>query len=167
MKTCNKCKQFKPLTEFGKHSGNRDGLQYRCKVCRIEDSKSVFKRLSAEEKAKRREYNKEWKKNNKERIKEYQSFWFKKNRYKRNAYQMKREAGKDLRTPKWLTAEQLKEIEDFYLMAAQLSTVFPWKHHVDHIVPLQGSTVSGLHVPWNLQILSAKANIEKGNKYDG
>ena len=80
---------------------------------------------------------------------------------------MKREANKNLRTPKWLTTEQLKEIEDFYLMAAQLETVFPWKQNVDHIVPLQGKTVSGLHVPWNLQILSAKANMEKGNKHNG
>lgn len=71
------------------------------------------------------------------------------------------------RTPKWLSKEQIKEIASFYVMAKELEKVFTWKQCVDHIVPLQGKTVSGLHVPWNLQILSASMNIEKGNKFSG
>ena len=90
----------------------------------------------------------------------------KRNRSKRNALAAKRRAKVILRTPKWLTTEQHNQIEQFYVMAKQLETVFPWKQHVDHIIPLQGKTVSGLHTPCNLQILSEKMNKQKSNRLE-
>lgn len=100
---------------------------------------------------KRREQNARWDKNNKGKV---------------NAKTAKRHTAKMHRMPKWLSAEQKKDIKDFYVMASELESVFPWKQHVDHIVPLQGKTVSGLHVSWNLQIIPAVWNIAKGNRFE-
>ena len=43
----------------------------------------------------------------------------------------------------------------------------PKKMTLDHIIPLNGDLVSGLHVPWNFQYLSEKDNVKKNNSFDG
>ena len=72
-----------------------------------------------------------------------------------------------LRTPKWLTAGHHAEMEGYY----DFKDVFRYKTNredwlaVDHIVPVQGKEISGLHVPWNLQIMNAMQNARKGSNY--
>jgi 5-methylcytosine-specific restriction endonuclease McrA len=70
------------------------------------------------------------------------------------------------RTPVWLTADDLWMVKQAYELASCRSKMFGFKWHVDHIVPLQGSLVSGLHVPWNLQVIPAQENISKNNKFE-
>lgn len=67
-------------------------------------------------------------------------------------------------TPTWLTAEQKLEIRFHYRMAIALSRATKVPHAVDHIIPLQGDDVCGLHVPWNMQVLTQEENLKKSNK---
>lgn len=70
-------------------------------------------------------------------------------------------------TPKWLTKFDKDYIRHIYIQARELEKLDGIKRHVDHIVPLQGKNVSGLHVPWNLQILTAHENCAKHNRLLG
>ena len=67
-------------------------------------------------------------------------------------------------TPKWLSAEQKLEIRLKYRLAIELSRRTGVRHAVDHVVPLHGETVCGLHVPWNLEVLTQDENLKKYNK---
>lgn len=80
-----------------------------------------------------------------------------------NAFNAKRHASKMQRTPPWLNAGHFFELECVYKYCSALRSV-GLDYEVDHIVPLQGKTVSGLHAPWNLQLLKASENASKGNR---
>ena len=67
-------------------------------------------------------------------------------------------------TPKWLSAEQKLEIRLKYRLAIELRRRTGVRHAVDHIVPLQGEEVCGLHVPWNLEVVTQEENLKKSNK---
>lgn len=69
-----------------------------------------------------------------------------------------------LATPKWLSPEQKMEIRLKYRLAIELSRRTGVRHAVDHIVPLQGEAVCGLHVPWNLDVVTQEENLKKHNK---
>lgn len=68
--------------------------------------------------------------------------------------------------PKWLNAGHLFEMDCVYSYCSALRKA-GLDFHVDHAVPLRGKTVSGLHVPWNLQILQGRENMSKGNTFNG
>lgn len=90
--------------------------------------------------------------------------WAKRNPDKCNAKQMKYKVSKKNRTPPWLTKDHLKQIEEFYTRAKIAEDFTGVKYDVDHIEPIQGKDICGLHVPWNLQLLPKKENMKKGNR---
>jgi hypothetical protein len=110
----------------------------------------------------------EWRAANPDKVKAQQplkSAYKKANRHKGAALLAKRRAAKKQRTPSWLTEDHLWMIEEAYEIAEVRSRVTGISWHVDHICPLQGKNVFGLHVPWNLQVITAAENIAKGNRF--
>ncbi len=83
-----------------------------------------------------------------------------------NARNALRTNEKSRRTPCWLTADDRWIIEQAYELAKQRTDVFGFPWHVDHIIPLRGELVSGLHTPYNLQVIPGVDNLRKLNKYE-
>ena len=149
---CNTCKEIKPIKEFSIRTRTRtDGSKYittpaSCKVCR--NQKAV-----------------KYRNENQEAIRAYRKS------PKRKADNKMRQKIKEIRkshpaVPNWLTLEQKKEIRKLHLKQRQIRDTQNKEYHIDHIVPLNGETVCGLHVPWNLQRIPEKENLSKSNNWE-
>lgn len=92
--------------------------------------------------------------------------WSKVNAELVSAFSAKRRARKLCATPAWLTSEDHLQIASMYELAKIMEACTGEKYHVDHIIPLQGTSVSGLHTPLNLQVITASANTSKGNSHE-
>lgn len=116
------------------------------------------------------EKNKEYRHLNKEKVQDGQRRWAKANPDKRKIHKQKWNSLNKNKT-KFYSANRRarvlesnlggkfkKEVRQFYLDC-------PEGMEVDHIIPLDGKEVKGLHVPWNLQYLDPVSNKKKGNKY--
>ena len=176
MKQCPKCREVKSFETFYASSTHKTGYASWCKPCESERSKAknIANREHRLAKAKEwQEANKDrhrasiqvWRESNKERYANYFVKYREENRGACNAKWMRREAARKQRTPVWLTNEMHKKIEVEYKLAAWCSKVMGEDYHVDHVVPLQGKTVSGLHVPWNLRVILGKENRMKSNRH--
>jgi 5-methylcytosine-specific restriction endonuclease McrA len=67
-------------------------------------------------------------------------------------------------TPSWVTKEQKLNMRQMYLEAQRLTEITKERYVVDHIVPLINDSVCGLHVPWNLRVMTQEENLKKSNK---
>lgn len=68
-------------------------------------------------------------------------------------------------TPPWITARQKTEIRQLYQAAITMSKTTGERYVVDHIVPINGVAVCGLHVPWNLRVVTQEENLAKSNSH--
>lgn len=66
-------------------------------------------------------------------------------------------------TPRWADKERIKAI---YEESRRISAESGIKHNVDHVIPIRGNLVCGLHVPENMRIILASENVRKSNKYE-
>ena len=106
-----------------------------------------------------------WAERNRERSNQHKQRWNKLNAGRKLALDKKYKTSKIQRTPAWLDKVDQAEIEFTYIWCSALRSC-GLDFHVDHVVPLQGENVSGLHVPWNLQVIPAVENIRKRNRWD-
>ena len=102
----------------------------------------------------------------KAKMKKYHQVYKEKYRHVITANDAKRHAAELQRTPKWLSTEDIAKIKSIYLESRKLTEETGVKHNVDHILPLQGKLVSGLHVPENLRVITETENIRKNNTYE-
>lgn len=133
-----------------------------CKPCQQIKRKTSDKK----HKDKRNASAAEWRKNNREAFLKTLKKYRQVNQPIRTALQNKRKAAKLQRTPNWLTEFDLLKIQCLYQVASMYSKESGYEWNVDHIIPLQGKKVSGLHCPSNLRVIPAIENQRKNNKYD-
>lgn len=178
IKTCNKCKRDLPFDSFSTVKpgrGDRNNLASRCKECRSaknlawhydnpDRAKANRRRIYERNPERDRQQARKWQAKNPDRHKENYRNWAAQNPTALAARTALYKANKWNATPIWLSDDHIQEIGLFYECAASLTESTGIAHHVDHIFPLKGNGCSGLHVPWNLQILTAFENISKKNK---
>ena len=100
-----------------------------------------------------------------ERNPDYSSNFYKANKERYVAARARRRAAQESATPSWLTAVDKAMIQEMYDVSEARYIQTGIKHHVDHIVPINGKGVSGMHVPWNLQVITAHENLSKGWRF--
>lgn len=149
---------------FFKNKSRADGLQGYCKTCKCLRDRQYDSehRSKVNEDARNRRNSVTSRQSHLQALKRYRE----KNKAIRAKIQMKRKSSKLQRTPTWLTEFDLLKIKCYYQVAAMRTKDSGEAWHVDHIIPLQGKNVCGLHVPSNLQIIPAIENMRKNNHYE-
>lgn len=160
MKYCNKCKTTLSLEDFGYSVKTKDNKRTQCRECCRKQSA----KWKVDNKDKHNESNRLYYARNSVSAKAKHKEWKDANKAIVNSHRASYRASKLSATPSWLTDEHKASIDSVYWLAKDLKAISGEEYHVDHIIPLKGNDVCGLHVPWNLQVLSAADNLKKSNR---
>lgn len=169
MKICNRCRKEKESDEFGNRKDSPDGKKYYCKECAKQLAAEQRNRRPNLEADRQRKYYHahrkpqirkaaKWQRENRDHINK---------RHRENgssaASTARYRAAKRKQTPVWASE---KVILSIYRAAARLTKQTGVQYEVDHIEPIQGRFVSGLHVECNLRVITSTENKIKGNRVD-
>jgi hypothetical protein len=185
VKVCKSCNVEKPVEAFGKNG--KCGRHPRCKICRAEierqrrltDGESIRaqerERYSTDKATKVASIKRYYEKNRQaildrnaklyevkaDDIKAYARQYRQKNKAKVREWNGTRRAILRQACPSWVDR---KAIAAIYREAWELEQKIGIPHHVDHIIPISGRNVCGLHIPENLKAIPAVENLKKGIK---
>lgn len=177
MQTCTRCQLHQPFANFHKGKAYKHGYRTWCKTCmaaykkqyKAANRETVLEKqrtYDAVKNVERRGYFAKRYLSKKAHINELSRLYRQQNPHKHAAKEKKRRLAKVHRTPSWVTVDDAWMIEQAYELAALRTSMFGFVWHVDHVVPLQGKNVSGLHVPTNLQVIPAQMNYVKSNRFE-
>lgn len=185
MKTCSKCGIEQNKNEFARDNSRKSGYKSQCRTCHkvyylknIDNISNVRNIWYQNHKNDEREYKRIYNKNNKDYIKIYHANYYKINKERidiNNREYAKANLGKMCAYTRKYTLNKInatisgfdKEIELIYTKAKDLEKSDGIKRHVHHITPLQEFNylgIFGLHVPWNLEILTEEEHVEEHRK---
>jgi hypothetical protein len=182
-KQCNRCKNEKPVSLFYANKRMKDGVNTFCIECHKADNlqrkqknraNTEFKAAENAKTAQRRSANKErynkltkeWRTRNVEHLRTYGQAYRAQHQGLINFLCQKRKIALQQRTPLWLSEDDFWMIEQAYDIAAARTKLTGISWHVDHVIPLRGKTVSGLHTPLNLRVIPASENQRKSNTFE-
>ena len=181
-KTCTKCKETKPWTEFNKDRRAKEGLRSKCRACQkqyYQENREYYKQYCKQWHQENREqrleyakqyyqenreqileYDKQYRQENREYYKQYCKQWHQENREKVAAKSAKRRALKRESVPEALAdcPEEKDRVNKIYKLRDLLTRATGVEYHVDHIWPL---SKGGPHWSGNLQIITAEENLSK------
>lgn len=190
MKTCSRCSETKPLTEFHQRAGKPCGHVSACRACKAAMAADYRSRNPDATKARALAWhnaNKErsiantkawqaanaeahaatrkaYRKLNAEEVRAKWRAWRDANRDVVRRLRARRRAALKLAVPAWADQGAIGAV---YSLALHLSQVTGIEHHVDHVIPLQHPRVCGLHVEHNLKAIPKADNQRKYNKFEG
>lgn len=194
MRKCRLCSEVKDDSLFYKRENGK--LRTECKACIVKKTAKWYyadheakKEWHRQHHKKRLEANPNWYSENyaknKERLSAYDAMyyqtknkekrlqqvknWAQNNRGRANANKKAYKVAKIKACPAWVREDEdlMWMMAEAYELAVMRTNMFGFPWHVDHVVPLRGKDVSGLHVPWNLQVIPGKENMSKSNKFVG
>ena len=174
-KICKLCEKELPVDFYYRHNGYKDGRVSKCRDCYNKHHSDIRAKASKEYYEKNKEsLNKDRTDRSRRATEEVKKVkraaekaWRQRNKEKVYAYNAEVRAKKLQATPPWIDEEHKNRIASIYRAKLKINERTGKEHHVDHVVPLQGKNVCGLHVWWNLAIIPAKMNLEKNNSFEG
>ena len=133
-------------------------MQLEFEFSNLRQAKAI---AALEARERRRQYVREWRAKYPEKSRAINRSWNERNKDRWFAMLAAKHKRTKQATPRWVDRKALASI---YEEARRRTREEGVQYHVDHIVPIKGDTVCGLHVPWNLQVILGAENVRKSNK---